>query len=79
MHVISARVGHVRDHAKIWEQSLFQISIDLVHHLFGLLVDLHSVLDFSEPRTVLVTDMQLKILHLRHDIQLKLWVDLGPR
>ena len=79
MHVISAGVGHVRDHAKICEESLLQISIDLVHHFLGLLVVFHCVQDLTEPRTVVISDMQLKILHLRHDVQLKLWVDLGPR
>ena len=78
VHFVSARVWHIREDAELWEQSRLQISVDLVIHGASLAVGLDSIEDLREPLTVIVFNMNDKVLHLWHDVQVELGVDFWP-
>lgn len=78
VHFVSARVWHIREDAELWEQSRLQISVDLVIHGASLAVGLDSIEDLREPFAIIVFNMNDKVLHLWHDVQVELGVDFWP-
>ena len=78
MHFISARIWHIRENAKLGEQRRLHVSIYLVLHCLSIGIGLNSIEDPAKSTALIVLKMNDQVLHLWHDIQVKLWVDLWP-